>query len=73
MARGVTDPVNPFGDLLAGPLWDREGILTAEVDLREIAKAQYDFDPVGHYGRPDVFALSVNRMERLPVRYNAGD
>jgi hypothetical protein len=32
--------VNPFGELLAGPLWDREGILTAEVDLREIPKVQ---------------------------------
>jgi nitrilase len=73
VCRGGACIVNPFGDLLAGPLWDREGILTAEVDLGEIAKAQYDFDPVGHYGRPDVFALSVNRMERLSVRYNAGD
>lgn len=63
--------VSPSGALLAGPLWDREGILTAEVDLRDIPKAQYDFDPVGHYSRPDVFALSVNRMPQRPVRYDA--
>jgi nitrilase len=69
VCRGGACIVSPFGNLLAGPLWDKEGILTAEVDLREIPKAQYDFDPVGHYSRPDVFALSVNRMEKLPVRY----
>jgi nitrilase len=72
VCRGGACIVNPFGELLAGPLWDREGILTAEVDLREIPKAQYDFDPVGHYSRPDVFALSVNRVERCPVRYEPG-
>ena len=69
VCRGGACIVSPFGDLLAGPLWDREGILTAEVDLREIPRAQYDFDPVGHYSRPDVFTLSVNRTARLPVRY----
>jgi nitrilase len=70
--RGGACIVNPFGELLAGPLWDREGILTAEVDLRETPKAQYNFDPVGHYSRPDVFALSVNPAERFPVRYDLG-
>jgi nitrilase len=69
VCRGGACIVNPFGDLLAGPLWDREAILTAEVDLREIPRAQYDFDPVGHYSRPDVFTLSVNRTAKLPVRY----
>jgi predicted amidohydrolase len=69
VCRGGACIVSPFGDLLAGPLWDREGILTAEVDLREIPRAQYDFDPVGHYSRPDVFRLSVNRTAKLPVRY----
>jgi len=69
VCRGGACIVSPFGDLLAGLLWDREGILTAEVDLREIPRAQYDFDPVGHYSRPDVFTLSVNRIAKLPVRY----
>jgi nitrilase len=70
VCRGGACIVNPFGDLLAGPLWEQEGILTAEIDLREIPRAQYDFDPVGHYSRPDVFTLSVNRAARLPVRYD---
>ena len=44
--------VGPLGDILAGPLFDKEGILVAEVDRRDITRAKYDFDPVGHYSRP---------------------
>jgi nitrilase len=73
VCRGGACIVGPLGNLLAGPLWDRQGILTAEIDLREIPKAQYDFDPVGHYSRPDVFRLSVNRIARAPVRYEEDD
>jgi nitrilase len=72
VCRGGACIVSPFGDLLAGPLWDKEGILTAEIDFREIPKAQFDFDPVGHYSRPDIFTLSVNCKAAAPVRYEAG-
>ena len=51
--------LSPMGKRLAGPLYDREGILTAEIDHREIIKAKMDFDVIGHYARPDVFELKV--------------
>jgi nitrilase len=51
--------LSPLGKRLAGPLYDQEGILTAEIDPREIIKAKMDFDPIGHYARPDVFELKV--------------
>lgn len=51
--------VSPLGKRLAGPLYDKEGILTAEIDHREIIKAKMDFDPIGHYARNDVFELRV--------------
>jgi hypothetical protein len=44
--------VGPLGDILAGPLYDQSGILIADVDLRDIIRAKYDFDPLGHYSRP---------------------
>jgi nitrilase len=47
--------------LLAGPLWDREGILYAELDMGEVARGKFDFDVTGHYARPDVFQLYVNQ------------
>ncbi len=55
--------VSPLGKILAGPLYDQEGILTAEIDQREIIKAKMDFDPIGHYARPDVFELKVKEQE----------
>jgi nitrilase len=51
--------ISPLGKRLAGPLYDQEGILTAEIDHREIIKAKMDFDVIGHYARPDVFDLRV--------------
>lgn len=52
--------VNPYGEIIAGPLIGREGLLTAEIDTDLIIEARYDFDPVGHYARGDVFQLTVN-------------
>ena len=52
---------------LAGPLRDGEGILTADLDLRQIVRGKFDLDVVGHYARPDVFELVVDRTQRNPV------
>lgn len=65
--RGGSAIVSPLGQLLAGPLFDQDAILTAEVDLGEIARGKYDFDVVGHYARPDVFRLHVNEKPAPPV------
>ncbi|HNR74193.1 MAG TPA: nitrilase-related carbon-nitrogen hydrolase, partial [Cyclobacteriaceae bacterium] len=53
---------SPLGKVLAGPLFDNEGILTAEIDHREIVKAKMDFDVIGHYARNDVFDLIWKRQ-----------
>lgn len=58
--RGGSAIVSPLGRVLAGPLFDQEGILTAELDLGEVPRSRLDFDVVGHYARPDVFQLVVN-------------
>lgn len=55
MCRGGSMVVSPLGGILAGPLYDREGVLTARIDLSEITRAHLDFDAVGHYQRPDLF------------------
>ncbi|MEU1292586.1 nitrilase-related carbon-nitrogen hydrolase [Streptomyces sp. NPDC005840] len=64
--------VSPLGEVLAGPLRDGEGILTAELDLDDIARARFDFDPVGHYARPDVFTLHVDESPRATVAPSGG-
>jgi nitrilase len=65
--RGGSRIVSPLGQILAGPVFNREIILTAEIDLSEIARGKYDFDVVGHYARPDVFRLHVNEKPAPPV------
>ncbi|KZO96291.1 carbon-nitrogen hydrolase, partial [Calocera viscosa TUFC12733] len=52
--------VSPAGEVLAGPLWGREGVLTAEIDLEECVRGKMDLDVTGHYSRPDVFELIVH-------------
>ena len=53
--------INPFGDIIAGPLDSEEGIIYADIDLTDIIKHKRKFDVVGHYARPDVFNFSVNK------------
>lgn len=52
--------VSPLGEVLAGPLRDGEGILTAELDLDDLTRARFDLDITGHYARPDIFTLHVD-------------
>jgi nitrilase len=60
LMRGGSAIVSPLGKVLAGPQFDAETILTADLDLDEIGRGKFDFDVVGHYARPDVFQLQIN-------------
>ncbi len=69
MSRGGSVIVSPLGEVLAGPIWGEEGILTAELDLDLVAKSKLDFDVIGHYARPDIFEFKVNNQpETVKVR-----
>lgn len=60
LSRGGSVIISPLGQVVAGPLWDQEGMLVTDLDLGEIARGKFDFDVAGHYQRPDVFRFSVN-------------
>lgn len=60
MCRGGSVIVSPLGEVIAGPLYDQEGILYADLDMGEIVRGKLDFDVTGHYARPDVFHFAVN-------------
>jgi nitrilase len=68
LCRGGSAIVSPLGEVIAGPLYDQEGILFADLDLGEIVRGKVDFDVVGHYARSDVFQLIVNELSAVPVR-----
>jgi nitrilase len=68
MCRGGSVIVSPLGEVLAGPLYDEEGLLVADLDPADVARAKLDFDVVGHYARPDVFRLEVNEQRMDPVK-----
>jgi hypothetical protein len=48
----IVEPMS--GNPIAGPLYDEEGILTADCDLRRGLHAKRSFDAVGHYARAEV-------------------
>jgi len=72
LSRGNAAIVDPEGDLLAGPLVGEAGILTAEVDTLRARASRQQFDPVGHYARPDVFRLVVDGRAHEPVEVVTG-
>jgi nitrilase len=67
LIRGGSCIVAPLGQVLAGPCFDGECVLTADLDLAEIPRGKYDFDVAGHYSRPDVFRLHVNEKAAQAV------
>jgi len=65
MSHGGSVIINPMGEAVAGPLFGKEGILTAELDISEITRAKMDFDVIGHYARPDIFKLEVKDQPEM--------
>ena len=51
--------VSPMGEIITGPLWDKAGLLTGELNLEEINRSKLDFDPNAHYNREDIFQLQI--------------
>ncbi|HVL99959.1 MAG TPA: carbon-nitrogen hydrolase family protein [Egibacteraceae bacterium] len=60
LSRGNTTIVAPGGEILEGPVTGATKTLTAALDLTRIAAGRRAFDPIGHYARPDILALTVH-------------
>ena len=69
LCRGGSCIIGPLGEIMAGPNYDGETILKADLDLADLARSRLDFDAVGHYARPDVFQLYVNEESRSSVAF----
>ncbi|MBA4500844.1 carbon-nitrogen hydrolase family protein [Marinobacterium marinum] len=62
--------VRPFGGAVAGPLHESTELLIGEIDTEQARQSRKALDVAGHYGRPDIFQLSVNRSRQAPVRFS---
>ena len=70
LIRGGSVIIDPTGTVLAGPVFDDEAVLYADIDLDVKTRSHLDFDPVGHYARPDVFSLNVNTTPTPAVTFS---
>jgi nitrilase len=72
LIKGGSVIISPLGKILAGPVYGKEAVLSAELDLDDVARGKFDLDVAGHYARPDVFQLIVDTRPRSAVAYQAG-
>lgn len=59
ICRGGSCIVDPFGHLVTEPVWDRETIICADLDMQMVPASRMEFDACGHYSRPDILKFSV--------------
>lgn len=69
LANGGSCIAGPDGEWLIEPVIDRAGLITATLDFNRVLEERQNFDPVGHYSRPDVTRLVVNRERQMVVRF----
>ena len=62
--------VAPGGTIVAGPLHQEHGILMAEIDPHDSAGGHRTLDVAGHYGRPDIFHLTIDRAPQQPAKFD---
>ena len=55
LIRGGSVIVNPFGQVLAGPVFGEAKVLLADIDPSAVPEGRFDLDVAGHYARPDIF------------------
>ncbi len=71
LANGGSCIAGPDGEWVLEPEVDTEGILTATLDFNRVLEERQNFDPSGHYSRPDVTQLLVNRERQAILKFKA--
>lgn len=56
VCRGGSCIVDPYGHYVTEPVWDEETIIYADLDMQQVPASRMEFDPCGHYSRPDIFS-----------------
>jgi len=71
LANGGSCIAGPDGEWIMEPVLNKEGLIIETIDFNRVLEERQNFDPVGHYSRPDVTKLTVNRQRQSTVDYNS--
>ena len=69
LANGGSCIASPDGEWLIEPVLHKEGLIYANLDFNRVLEERQNFDPVGHYSRPDITKLIVNRERQSSVEF----
>ena len=69
MMRGGSAIIDPLGNVVVSPVFNQKTIIYADLDRATLIKSKMDFDAVGHYARPDVFSVHVDKEPKKAVKY----
>ena len=71
LANGGSCIAGPDGQWIVKPVLDKSGLIIKTINFDRVLEERQNFDPVGHYSRPDVTKLTVNRDRQSTVEYNS--
>lgn len=63
VCRGGSCIIDPYGHCVTEPIWDKEAIVYADLDMDKVPMSRMEFDATGHYTRPDILELKVHDGE----------
>ena len=69
LANGGSCICGPDGEWIIEPVLYKEGLIIETIDFNRVLEERQNFDPVGHYSRPDVTKLIVNRVRQSTVEF----
>jgi nitrilase len=70
---GGSAVIAPDISYVAGPVYGKNEIVYAEIDLARIIQGSLTMDSAGHYARPDIFELKVNTAKQIDVSFTRGE
>jgi len=70
LANGGSCIAGPDGEWIVEPVLNKAGLIIQSIDFKRVLEERQNFDPVGHYSRPDVTKLSINRERQSTVEFN---
>lgn len=69
LANGGSCVAGPDGEWIIAPVIEKEGLIITSIDVNKVLEERQNFDPAGHYSRPDITKLTINRERQSIVDF----